>query len=73
MDSTFASFSGSMGLETWAFMPLANERFTSSANAFALVATMGTSAASARPRLRMRCAAVSPSMTGIMTSIKTMS
>mgnify|MGYP006966054799 CR=1 FL=1 len=35
-----------MGLETWAFMPLDNDRFTSSANAFALVATMGTSAAS---------------------------
>ena len=51
--SSSRSFCTSMGLERWAFMPLARERLISSSKALALTATMGTAALSFRGRVRM--------------------
>lgn len=51
--STFLVAARSMGLAMWAFMPQVRQRCTSSENASALIAMIGTVAASLRSRARI--------------------
>ena len=59
-----------MGLARWAFIPASRVRFCSSAKASAVMAMMGTAAASGRPRARMALVASMPFITGIRTSMR---
>lgn len=71
LSSTLPITSGSIGFAVCSFIPASSAAFTSSANAFAVIAIIGTSVASGRSRARIACVASYPFITGIITSIKT--
>ena len=65
--------SGSSGFAMWPFMPASRHSRTSSSKALAVMAIMGVVLASGRSSARMALVAESPSMTGILMSIRTAS